>query len=137
MKSGALIGFGYWGQTLAKTFKQIHPSLKLYIFDNSLKTRKTALKSGFPVCSSLKDILKSKEISFLIIATPPVTHYSLVKKGLNSNKNILVEKPFGRSTENKDSLFKLARQKKRILMVDYTYLYSPGFQKPKRESKKF
>ena len=135
MKSGALIGFGYWGQTLAKTFKQIRPSLRLYIFDNSLKVRKTALKNGFPICSSLEEILESKEISFLIIATPPVTHYSLVKKGLNSNKNILVEKPFGRSTENKDSLFKLARQKKRVLMVDYTYLYSPGFQALKESLK--
>ena len=37
--------------------------------------------------------------------------------------------------KTKEPLFKLARQKKRILMVDYIYLYSPGFQKLKESLK--
>ena len=136
MNNGALIGFGYWGKTLAKTLKQIKPSLDLYVFDKSVKARKSAVKNGFTVYASLKDILESQEISFLVIATPPSTHYSLVKKGLNSNKNVLVEKPFGWHTENKESLFHLAKQKNKVLMVDYTYLYSPGFQKLRDNLKK-
>ena len=129
---GALIGFGYWGKNLAKTLKQIQPSLNLYVFDKSPKIRKSALNSGFLICHSLEEILESKEISFLVIATPPDTHYSLVKKGLDSNKNILIEKPFGWNFEDKKPLFILARKKKKVLMIDYTYLYSPGFQKLKK-----
>lgn len=132
MKSGALVGFGYWGQNLLKALRHIRPSLKMYIFDKSIKARKSAFKDGFCVCSSLKEILESKEISFLIIATPPSTHYSLVNKGLDSNKNVLVEKPFGLYTEDKKPLFSMAKQKKKTLMVDYTYLYSPGFRKLKK-----
>ena len=131
MKNGALIGFGYWGQNLARALKQIKPSLNLYVFDKYSKVRKSAFKSGFPICHSLAEILESKEISFLVIATPPATHYSLVERGLRSNKNVLIEKPFGWSFENKKPLFTMARQKKKVLMIDYTYLYSPGFQKLK------
>ena len=130
MKSGGLIGFGYWGKNLLRALKKIKPSLSLYVFDSSSKARRSALEKGFFVCSSLTEIL-SKEISFLIIATPPATHASLVKKGLSADKNVLVEKPFGWHTDNKASLFKMAQKKKRVLMVDWTYLYSPGFKKLK------
>ncbi|MDE0091873.1 MAG: NAD(P)-binding domain-containing protein, partial [Oligoflexia bacterium] len=70
MKSGGLIGFGYWGQNLLRALKKIKPSLSLYVFDSSPKARRSTLEKGFFVCSSLTEIL-SKEISFLIIATPP------------------------------------------------------------------
>ena len=131
MKKGALIGFGYWGRTLARAFKQTKAGLSLSVFDPSPKARKTALSSGFSVCHSLKEIEESKEISFLIIAAPPAAHYSLVERGLRSNKHILVEKPFGWSFEDKKPLFAIARQNKKVLMIDYTYLYSPGFKKLK------
>ena len=130
MKKAGLIGFGYWGKILLKTLKQLKPSLKLYVFDSSLKARKSALENGFFSTPSLSELL-SKDLSFLIIASPPAEHYALVKKGLSADKNILVEKPFGRNKENKEPLFKLAQKKKKILMVDWTYLYSPGFKKLK------
>ena len=135
MKNGAVIGFGYWGQTLLKVLKQLKPSLNLLVFDTSKKARKSAVQKGFVVCSSLKEILESRKISFLIIATPPLTHYDLVRQGLDSNKHILVEKPFGLYTENQESLFQKARRKKKVLMVDYTYLYSHGFKKIKENLK--
>ena len=130
MRKGALIGFGYWGQILLKALKQFQPSLKMYVFDNSPKARKSAKDKAYLVCSSLAEIL-SKPADFLMIATPPDTHYSLVQKGLSSGKNILVEKPFGRPTDNQESLFKMAKKKQKTLMVDWTYLYSPGFKKLK------
>ena len=130
MKSGGLIGFGYWGQILLKTLKKSYPDLKMEIFDISLKARKSAVRKGHSVCSSLKDLL-SKDISFLIVSAPPCVHYSLVEQGLLAGKNILVEKPFGKLSKNKEPLFKLAKKQKKVLMVDWTYLYSPGFQKLK------
>ena len=135
MKGGGLVGFGYWGKILSKTLKQTKPSLPLWVFDTSKKVQREALRSGFFTVSSFDDLLSMKDISFLIVATPPRYHLSLVKKGLKSGKHILVEKPFGFYSESKKAVFQLARQKKRTLMVDYTYVYSPGFQQLKKHLK--
>lgn len=135
MKEGGLIGFGYWGKILSKTLRQTKPSLSLWVFDTSKKAQREALREGFSTVSSLDDLLSVKDISFLVVATPPGSHLYFVRKGLKAGKHILVEKPFGFYSESKEAVFQLARQKKRTLMVDYTYVYSPGFQQLKKHLK--
>ena len=135
MKGGGLIGFGYWGKILAKNLRQIKPSLPLWVFDISKKSQREASKKGFLIVSSLDDLLSSEDVSFLIVATPPHSHFSLVEKGLRAGKHVLVEKPFGFYSQSKEAIFQLAQKKKKVLMVDYTYIYSPGFQELKRHLK--
>ena len=127
---GGLIGFGYWAKILAKSLKDSKKNL--YVFDISKQALKSAEAEGFKTLCSLEQILHSKEIQFVIIATPPDSHCQLVHESLNFNKHVLVEKPFGSYLKDKSFLFKKARKKKKVLMVDYTYVYSPGFQKLKK-----
>ena len=130
---GALIGFGYWGQILAKNLKNSKENLT--IFDISEKARRSAKKQNFKAVDSLEEILKSEELKFLIIAAAPKSHYPIVKKALEYNKHILVEKPFGLLSEKKDSLFKRAKKIKKVLMIDYSFTYSPGFLELKKMMK--
>ena len=127
---GGLIGFGYWAKILCKNFKRAKNIL--YVFDISKKAQKQAQKAGFQTVNSLKQLLSSKEIEFLIIATPPSTHYELVREGLKFKKHILVEKPFGSFQKDKSILFQIAKKKKKVLMINYSYIYSPGFQELKK-----
>ena len=135
MKKGGLIGFGYWGQILSKTLKKTEPTLSLCVFDISKKAQREAVKRNFQTASSLNELLSSNEISFLIVATPPHSHLPLVEKGLRAGKHILVEKPFGFCSQSKQTAFDLAETKKKVLMLDYTYRYSPGFQALKNHLK--
>lgn len=130
---GALIGFGYWGQILAKNLKNSKKDLT--VFDVSKKTRESAGKQGFKTTSSLEEILKSKEIKFVIAATTPSSHYPIVQKALEYDKHILVEKPFGLPKEAKNILFKTAEEKNKVLMIDYSFTYSPGFLELKKKMK--
>ena len=127
---GALIGFGYWGQILSRNLKNSKKNLT--VFDISKKAKQSAQKKGFKAADSLEDILESDDIQFLIIATTPSSHYNLAKKALEHNKHVLVEKPFGLLSEKKDSLFKKSKKKKKVLMIDYSFTYSPGFLKLKK-----
>lgn len=133
--TGGLIGFGHWGRILSETLRKTKPSYNLQVFDISKKARKEAIKKGFPAHSSLKDLLTAKDISFLIIATPPHSHLNLVYKGLEAKKHILVEKPFGfcETSEpfNQEAAFQMSIKKQKTLMVDWTYKYSPGFKQVK------
>ena len=135
-----LVGFGHWGKALAGTLKkQSRLWEKPLVFDTSKKARDRAAKEGFPTASSLEEALAAQEIEAMIIAAPPADHYDLAKKGLESGKHVLVEKPFGllRQNENRKQrfkgrkLFQKAREKEKALMIDYSYIYSPGFQKLK------
>ena len=127
---GALIGFGYWGQILSKNLK--NSKKNLMIFDTANKARQSAKKQGFKIATSLENILESEEIKFVIIATPPSSHYHLVKKALAYDKHVLVEKPFGLLSESKDSLFKKSKNSGKVLMIDYSFTYSPGFLELKK-----
>ena len=127
---GGIIGFGYWGKILCKNLKDSKRILT--VFDISKKALNTAKKEGFQTADSLDQILKSDQIKFLILPVPPSSQRELVKKGLEHNKHILVEKPFGSCLEDKTPLFKKAKRLNKVLMVDYSFLYSPGFQKLKK-----
>lgn len=126
---GGMIGFGYWAKILCKNF--VNSKESLIVFDISKKARNEAKKNGFQITDSLDQLLRLKKIKFLIIAAPPASHYSLVEKGLEFNKHILVEKPFGSYLEDKTFLFQEAKKKKKVLMIDYSFIYDPGFRKLK------
>ena len=130
---GALIGFGYWGQILTKNLKNSKKNIT--VFDISKQAKQSAKKEGFQTASSLKEILESQTLKFLIVATPPKSHHDIVKKALAYNKHILVEKPFGLLLEKKDTLFKKAKKSKKVLMIDYSFTYSPGFLELKKRMK--
>lgn len=134
--TGGLIGFGHWGRILSETLRKTKPTCNLWVFDISKKARKEASKKGFLTVPSLKDLLTAKDISFLMIATPPHSHLNLVNKGLKAEKHILVEKPFGfcdtSKSFNQETAFQIALKKQKVLMVDWTYKYSPGFKQLKQ-----
>ena len=126
---GGIIGFGYWGKILCKNFKDSKKLLT--VFDVSKEAQDEAKKKGFQTVDSLDQILESDKIKFLIIASFPSSHDFLVKKGMEHGKHILVEKPFGFYSKDKSFLFQKAKEQKRVLMIDYSFIYSPGFQKLK------
>ena len=70
-----------------------------------------------------------------MIAAPPRLHVMLAEKALEAGKHVLVEKPFGLAAEKQKNIFRLAKSLQKTLMVDYTYLYSPGFQYLKKQLK--
>lgn len=61
------------------------------------------------------------------IASPHYTHYDYVKKALNEGKHVLCETPFVFSKAQAEELFKLAEEKKRVLMVALKTAYCPAF----------
>ena len=51
-----------------------------------------------------------------LVTTPPKTHYPIIIKLLNNNKNVLVEKPLTISQEQVDKINKLTLNKKTFTM---------------------
>jgi hypothetical protein len=93
-----LIGFGYWGKILHS--KLIDLCNVCFISDS---------KTPF--------VDKLHGVDWVVVATPDITHYEIVKTCLLSGKNVFCEKPLTLSHKKSDSLFNLAKDNQLKLYV--------------------
>ena len=123
----AIIGGGYWGKNLVRNFYDLN-SLKLVCDKNEtiLSNYKDQYK-GIETCLALTDVLSSKDIQGVVIATPAETHFNIARESLLAGKHVYVEKPLVLREEEGQELIELARENRRILMVGHLLQYHPVF----------
>ncbi|MEO0265362.1 MAG: Gfo/Idh/MocA family oxidoreductase [candidate division WOR-3 bacterium] len=127
----ALVGAGYWGKNILRNLKELGFLWKVY---ESLPQRVEELKVQYPdvyFATSIREIMDDPEIKGVCIATPAVTHYSLVKDFLLAGKDVFVEKPLALNTHEAEELVNLAEKQNRILMVGHILRYHPAVIKLK------
>ena len=134
MVNVGIIGYGYWGPNLVRNFFAAKDCRVKSVAD-ARPERLQQLEKIYPTINGVKDaeeIIQDPEINAVIIATPVSTHFSLARKALAKGKHVLLEKPMTSSVEEAEFLINLAKQKKVILMVDHTFLYTGAVQKMKQ-----
>lgn len=125
--SVAVIGSGYWGKNLVRIFNQLG-SLKLICDRN--ETLIAHFKEKYPdveICFAFNEVLSSKSIHGVVIATPAETHYTLAREALLAGKHVYVEKPLVLQEKEGEELIALAKEKNRVLMVGHLLQYHPVF----------
>lgn len=127
----AIIGYGYWGINIARTIEKLRGNGVGFeietIFDmDSSRVNEAQKLYTFKVYESLEEILKNESIEALFIITPPHTHYSIAKKGIESKKHIFVEKPLTTNLREAYELYELAEKMGVILHCDHVFLHSPA-----------
>ena len=75
---------------------------------------------------NIEELLRFDEIDGVIIATPTPLHYDHAIKALEADRHVLVEKPLTSTSEEAKSLNKVAKEKKKILMVGFLLRFSPA-----------
>lgn len=124
MKIG-VIGAGYWGKNLVRV---LYEAGMLYKVADASQEILTELKQNYPrilVSENEHFILEDSAITGVIIATPAVYHFEMVKKALKAGKHVFVEKPLALNATEGAELVKLAREMKRILFVGHILHYHP------------
>jgi len=123
----AIIGGGYWGKNLVRNFYNLN-SLKLVCDKNEtiLSNYKVQYK-GIETCLALTDVLSSKDIQGVVIATPAETHFNIARESLLAGKHVYVEKPLVLREEEGQELIELAQKNGRVLMVGHLLQYHPVF----------
>lgn len=109
-----LIGKGYWGS-----------KLRTYIENN----KHFDLKSVCDSKSNLNDVWADESVQAVVIATPNSTHFELAFEALFSGKHVMVEKPLALTGEECGCLQKLASEKRRVLLTEYTYTFSESLRR--------
>ncbi len=72
-----------------------------------------------------KELFENDEINSIMITTPHNTHAGLVKKGLENNRNVLVEKPIAITEEELKEIKAAYEKSNSVLMVGFNRRFSP------------
>ncbi|MGL4617694.1 Gfo/Idh/MocA family protein [Chroococcidiopsis sp.] len=126
-----VIGYGYWGPNLVRTFADL-PGAKVVAVSDFKIERLAKVQSRYPsvkVTTDSQDLFADPKIDAIAIATPVSTHYDLALAALQAGKHVLVEKPMTVSSEQAIRLIEEAQQRNLVLMVDHTFVYTGAVRK--------
>ena len=116
IKTG-IASFGMSGQVFHAPFISTHPQFELTAITERSKNLSKERYPDAHIVRSLDELLAISEIELVIINTPDATHYEYTKKALEAGKNVIVEKPFVKTTEEGKVLIALAKEKGLMLGV--------------------
>lgn len=126
-----VVGYGYWGPNIVRNVIE-RPEFRLAGLCERDDARVESFRqrhSESRVWHDFDTALADDRIEAVAIATPPHTHYALVRRALEAGKHVLVEKPLARSSKEAAELVVLADELDRVLMPGHTFLYSPSVNK--------
>lgn len=123
-----IIGCGYWGPNLVRTFNELEGATVVRVSDLR-PGRLEFIAKRYPAIettANASDILNDPSIDAVAIVTPPDTHRELAVEALNRGKHLFVEKPLATSTADAETIVELAARKQKTLAVGHLFLYAPA-----------
>jgi len=131
MLNVGVIGYGYWGPNLVRNFAELDCTQIVSVSD--VRPERLAMAQrrhpGLRAVPDYHDLLQDPAIDAVAIATPVSSHYGLALEALRAGKHVLVEKPVTATTQQASHLISEAAERKLILMVDHTFVYTGAVRK--------
>src|SRR4051812_20278935 len=126
-----VVGYGYWGPNIVRNVVE-RPEFRLMGLCELDEGRINDFRRRHPgvwIERDLDTALADPRVEAVAIATPPHTHFQLVRRALEAGKHVLVEKPLARTSEEAAELVAIAEERDLVLMPGHTFLYSPAVNK--------
>ena len=125
----AVIGCGHWGKNHVRVLSEL--GVLAAINDHCAEIALRCAKDHDVSIMSFSEIIESKAIQAIVIATPAETHFELARDAILAGKHVFVEKPLALKIEDGRQLCELANLHDRILFVGHLLQYHSAFQKLK------
>ena len=119
----AIIGLGYWGTIVTNTLISLSIFKKIFIYDENIsKVKILKKKFGNKVIPiNFETIKNNTKIKNIFLATPPKNNFKILSLLIDSNKNVLIEKP-GMIKLNHFNKIKKKLNKKKIKSFIWLYI---------------
>jgi len=112
-----IIGFGLSGKVFHAPFIQAHPGFRLVSVVERHHQHSKDLYPGINILKSHSEMLKDDNIDLVVVATPNIYHYPMVKESLLAGKHVVVEKPFVPTIKEADELISLSGETGKKIFV--------------------
>jgi predicted dehydrogenase len=126
-----VIGYGYWGPNLVRNFMEA-PGAEVAAVCDERSDRLALVGKRYPSTMTLNrcdELIRDKNVDAVVIATPVSSHFELAMAALRAGKHVLVEKPLAADSAQARSLIEEAERRRRVLMVDHTFVYTDAVRK--------
>jgi predicted dehydrogenase len=123
-----VVGAGYWGPKHVRLFHEL-AGCRVILAADLDEHRLASLRVQYPsirTTTRYRDLIESRDVNAVVIATPVSTHAALAGEALRAGKHVLVEKPIARFSHEVHELIAVAAREDRVLMVGHTFLYNPA-----------
>ena len=132
--SVALLGAGYIAKWHADALKYVKGARISAVCDLSQSAADNLADDlGVKAWTSLDDMLAHDPCTVVHVLTPPNAHVDPVRKIIEAGRHCFVEKPFCLSSEDAETLSKLALDKGVKLGVNHNFMMLPGYEKLRRD----
>ncbi|HLA41905.1 MAG TPA: Gfo/Idh/MocA family oxidoreductase [Aggregatilineales bacterium] len=131
----AVIGAGWWGTTAHIPALKENPRADIVIIDKNPDALRAAARKYdvSETYTSLDDALNAhNDIQGAIVAVPHQAHYEAAKEVLEADLHLLLEKPMVLTAKHAKELVDLAAEKKREILMGYTFPYIDSMQSAKK-----
>ena len=121
----AILGAGYWGPNLIRTFLGLPDCSVAYVCDRRPGRLQYVAERfpGVPVTDDYEEVLADARVDAVAIATPVLTHRDVAERALRAGKHVFVEKPLARTAEEAASIVALAERAGRVLATGHVFVY--------------
>ena len=126
-----VIGYGYWGPNLVRNYVET-PGSQVVAVSDVRSERLSEVQKRYPFIKTStdnKDLFNDPTIDAILISTPVSSHYELAMQALQAGKHVLLEKPITQQSDQARRLIEEAARRKRVLMVDHTFIYTGAIWK--------
>ena len=124
---GAVVGAGHMGQYHVLALAELWGVDLVGVVDvDFAKAEEVATTYGVPAFRSHREL--EGRIDFATVAVPTERHFDVARDLLASGAHVLVEKPMTPNLEEAKELFRVARQKKRVLHVGHVERFNGAVQ---------
>lgn len=120
-----MIGCGYWGKNLVRTFAQI--GALAAVVDPDPPTAATLAEQHDTQSRSLEEVLADPDVDAAAIAAPAKDHAELALTSLRAGKHTFVEKPLALDVAEAEQVVAEASDRGLTLMVGHLLQYHPAF----------
>ena len=126
-----VIGSGSWGPNLVRNFAETPGSHVVAVSDLSPDrlARVAQRYHGVTTSTDAQSLITNPAVDAVVIATPVATHFPLAMQALAAGKHVWVEKPLAGSSDEARQLRDEAARRRRVRMVDHTFVYTGAVQK--------
>ncbi len=102
--------------------------------DPNAETRQTmAKKFGIrETYAGFEELLEKAKPDFIIVGTPPSSHYEICRRALDAGVHVFCEKPFMPTVDEATRIVDLAREKNLLLRVNNQYRFMTYYAETKR-----
>jgi predicted dehydrogenase len=128
MIRAAIVGIGTWGRNLVASVQGKSDAIRFVAgaTGTPAKAEEFCRQHGLHLFSGFEELLKSRDVDAVVLATPHSLHCEQIVAAANAGKHVFVEKPLALNRKEAERAVAACAAKGVVLAVGYNWRFQPA-----------